>query len=199
MKSITTLIVCALFSATGLAQIQEPVFDTVIRNGYLFEVEDISEIVLVENGNDVYVTKANPFPIPHKINGLNIYAEKDAETPASLNGGQLKTYLVSNMKNVTSKLTDGAYIIRLHNIILSHNGKIVYYDYDGIGRLLTNGETAKLNNYLEALTKESVEKVLDNAPKYRPAYIYNNPVACRISNKAFETPFYIRTGKVFFE
>lgn len=175
---------------------QKQALDTVVRNGYTFEVEDASEIVMVEEKDDVYVTEINAFPIPRKMNGLNIYSPPDAHQPATVNAKILKQYLLNNIKEATSKLPDGTYAIRLIHIVLSHEGQIVYYDFDGIRMKAGDGSMKRLNNNLTEATEKAIAKAMQKAPKYKPAYIYHNPVVSFISNEEFEKPFIIKGGKV---
>ncbi len=198
----STIFICSTTLCTAQAQedwLKGSTFDTVVRGSNTFIVEDVSEIVLVEEGNDVYVTETNHFPIPQKMNGMNIYTEQDVHKSASIDGKRLKIYLLSNIKNITSQLSDGLYVLRLQNIILSAEGKIVYYDFDGIRRYVDKSSTLKINNKIEDATERAIEQIIKNAPLYTPAYIYNNSVNCRISTEAFDKPFNVRGGIVFFD
>ncbi|MCB0698805.1 MAG: hypothetical protein H6551_10540 [Chitinophagales bacterium] len=193
---ILTIFLLGSYTTCIASDQQDVLFDTVVRGNNTFEVEDASEIVMVEEKNDVYVTEINSFPIPRKMNGLNIYNPKDVNQPATVNGKVLKQHLLNNMKEVTSKLPDGVYAIRLLHIVLSHEGQIVYYDFDGIRMKANDGSMKRLNNNLTDATEKAISKAMKTVPKYKPAYIYHSAVVSMISNEEFEKPFHIKNGKV---
>lgn len=203
MNPYRTIILCVAFSFTciaGRADEKPDNNDTVNYKGNVFEVNDVSEIVLVEDKTtgEVYITKENPFPIPVKMNGLNIYTENDVDKPSSLTGEIFKLYLLNNMPALTSTLPDGIYYLYIDNIITGPGGKVVYYNFDGIRKRDARGEKRLLaKSYLSKVEKK-IEQLVEKGPVYKPALIYQQGVPCRIDNSIFNEPFYIKGGRVFY-
>ncbi|MBN9483521.1 MAG: hypothetical protein BGO70_13645 [Bacteroidetes bacterium 43-93] len=190
LKALTMLPLLAIcflcFSKDGLALDKKTQKgDLVYFRGYTVEFKmsdsippDTTIVVDPETGEEsIRITEVEPGLIPIKLNGDKIYNSRDIEKIAQegkhytykphLQIDELNMYLLDNLKPELHRLKDGDYYLRISPIILDKNGKIAYYNCDGV-------LTASYNHNIispdqQARFIKTLEKALNNSPIYEPA------------------------------
>jgi beta-lactamase regulating signal transducer with metallopeptidase domain len=126
--------------------------------------------------------------IPVAINGRPIYGDEakykfvqpsPGYAPPAYNGPEKdpEHYLFSSLKNDLEKLENGLYTLNINNVVLDNNGRIAYYEYEGLiarpygGRLvpaipndLRNSINAKTTGILDGEINFAPVKVKDGKP-----------------------------------
>ncbi len=156
----------------------------------------------------------NPNPIPLKLNNMNIYAVQEVEQQPSVTGETVRRYIIHQLGSQLKK--DGEYRLMLDNIIISDKGKIVYHNFNGIEKkttITTTGETTvhtggasrnivhsyrwkETDKKLSTTLSVQIEKIIDKAPVYTPATVYNQPVPCLLDTKELQRPFTVKAGVI---
>ena len=183
--------------------------------GNVLEVKNMADTfeILDPLTMDVHVVINNPNPVPQKFNNMNIYAVKDVEQKPSVTGDALRRDIIQLVSTHIKK--DGEYRLMLDNVIIGDKGKIVYYNFDGVEEKQTirtlqiNDEKSVSSNYAMGRTDWKlmknipgktlsgyVEKIINKAPTYKPAMVYNQPVPCQLDTKELQRPFTIKGGMV---
>jgi len=176
--------------------------------------DTVTVIDAVTGKQNMVVTRKNPNPI--KLNGKKIYTSDDvnvkmkmgapATNKADIDGGAIKEYLLSNMKNEIAKLDDGNYVLHLDNIVLDENGAIVYYEYNGITGAKPFAQAPpgqegmnKAPKVSKAVANEFEKKtgiLIDNAPRHGAAYFNGNAVPYLLNTIAFWNSFTVKNHKL---
>lgn len=211
-KVFTSFMITALIVSTGTvyAQNNKGKTETVTFNGNILEVKNFADTVTMLDPvtAEVYSVINNPSPIPVKINGVSIYGKDETDQQPGVTENTLKVYLLHKLKDKLSYLADGEYRLILNSVVISANGKVVYYDYIGIDRKLKQkidqgGQAHYKTSWKEVkgmqtnAVRTTVKKVLSNTPKYKPAIVSGAAVPCRMSDEAFQQPFYMKGGTVY--
>jgi hypothetical protein len=155
----------------------------------------------------------NPNPIPLKLNNMNIYAVKEVEQQPSVTGESVRRYIIHQLSSQLKG--DGEYRLMLDNIVISDKGKIVYYNYNGVEKKVTTrtqtieaGKSSPANysigrtdwketdKKLSTTLSVQIEKIIDKAPVYTPATVYNQPVPCLLDTKELQKPFTVKGGVI---
>ena len=156
----------------------------------------------------------NPNPIPLKLNNMNIYAIQEVEQQPSVTGETVRRYIIHQLSSQLKK--DGEYRLMLDNLIISDKGKIVYHNFNGVEKktaVITKGESTEhtggtsrnvVHSYRWKETDKSlstklsaqIEKIIDKAPVYTPATVYNQPVPCLLDTKELQKPFTVKGGVI---
>lgn len=203
-----SLFLCAPFCTS--AQIS-----TISFKGNVLEVKnmaDTTEILDPATMETEWVVR-NPNPIPLKLNNLNIYAVKEVEQQPSVTGETVRRYIIHQLSSLFKK--DGEYRLMLDNMIIGDKGKIVYYNFTGVEEKITkrtlqaNNKKTTYSNYsmgrtdwketdrnLSTTLSMQIEKVIDKAPVYKPAMVYNQPVPCLLDTEELQRPFYVKGGVI---
>jgi hypothetical protein len=87
--------------------------------------------------NHVLVRVMKPQPV--KLNGEQIYPSSQVTTEAKYIGdeGNFHTYIFNKLKSQLNTLVDGMYFFSISNVVISKEGKLVYYVYEGIHKAAT--------------------------------------------------------------
>jgi len=136
------------------------------------------------------------------LNGEKIYeqgADEQVVAPGALHSDNgLVQYIHKNAKNTIEKLQDGNYILLLNDVVIDKEGKIAYYEYNG----LINAELAD-NFPLKEETEMAIVNLILNAPKYSPATKNNLPVPYlmtyvyeKVVNREYPYSFTVKNHKV---
>lgn len=154
----------------------------------------------------------NPNPIPLKLNNMNIYAVNEVGNQPSVSGETLRRFIIGQLNAHLKK--DGEYRLMLDNIIINDKGKIVYYNFNGIEKKITTqtieagkssspvsnamsrADWKETDKNFSASLSTQIEKIIDKAPAYKPAMVYNQPVPCRLDTKELQRPFFVRNGVI---
>lgn len=212
------LIVLSFFCVTMLAivpahaQNRPPRIDSITYKGNVFVVSNMGDTVemLDPVTGEIETIISNPYPIPVKMNAMNIYAKGDVEIAPSITADMLNRQIIQSLANRFTKLADGEYRLLLSNVIVSDKGKIVYYNFDGIeirtSRKITGNNNASKNakqevskiewNKVNSLGTLKIDNIIDKIPAYKPATVYNNAVPYRFADEELQQSFYIRAGVV---
>lgn len=159
--------------------------------------------------NMMIMTKT-PYPI--KMNDKKIYSHNDLEgktnalgkpsnEEAGFNADNIREYLVTGLSKELAALPDNEYRITFSNIVVDENGKIVYFEYEGIStykKPSTKPDTvALIDKAVEKKIADKVYDLLNNAPAHSPGVIDGNAVPFYIVEMApFWNPFTIKDHKV---
>ncbi|MBZ0100198.1 MAG: hypothetical protein K8F30_14030, partial [Taibaiella sp.] len=152
-----------------------------------------------------------PYPIPLKLNNMNIYGVNEVGNQPSVSGETLRRFIISQLSAHLKK--DGEYRLLLDNVVLGEKGKIVYYNFKGLEKKVTiatrressDGSSRQIfqttrwketdENKSTALFTQ-IENAIDKAPTYKPAMVYNQPVPCLLDTKELQQPFTIKGGMI---
>lgn len=201
-----SLFFCTSFSVS--AQVS-----TVNYKGNVLEVKnmaDTTEILDPVTMETLWEIR-NPNPIPLKLNNMNIYADNEVEQRPSVSGDKVRRYIIQQLSSQLK--SDGEYRLMLDNIIVSDKGKIVYHNFNGIEKktTITTNHSAPDDNpvrvsqtnrwkvtdkKLSASLTTQIETIIEKAPTYKPATVYNQPVPCQLDTKELQKPFTIKKGVV---
>lgn len=139
---------------------------------------DTTIVVDPETGEEsIRITEVEPGLVPIKLNGDKIYNSRDIEKIAQegkhytykphLQIDELNMYLLENLKPELHRLKDGDYYLSISPIILDKNGKIAYYNCDGVLTASYNHNIISLDQQTRLI--KTLEKALNNSPIYEPA------------------------------
>jgi hypothetical protein len=111
---------------------------------------------------------------PIKLNGKEIYdAERHPDvvpsTALAMEDG-LAAYILEQLRYDLEKLKDGNYFIVISDIVIDENGRIAYFQNDGIGP----DDSIKNRQILN----DKIDELLAAAPAYEPAKLNNARVPC---------------------
>lgn len=168
---------------------------------------DTSQAVDPSTGKNVMVISRRE-PTPNKINGEIIYNQYTIRTPGNYGGdvssmsnfkGQaLKVYLLTNMAKEIKKLSDGKYQFRIGDIIIDKEGKIAFYQFQGISKQLdkaVNGSRIQdIDKVLQDKFARKISTLIDNMPAYKPSDIDGKPV--NSSGEGIWSYFTVKDGKL---
>ncbi len=222
--------VCSLFCfmlvvCINNAFAQKPTL-TITHKGNVFEMQSMADTVIVLDPitTEISTIIQNPNPVPVKLNNMNIYAEGDVDTEPSLTWAKLVRYIVQSSNKQVSALGNGEYKLIISNVILNEQGKIVYYNFDGINKqqgreviastdnnninATVNGSTNNVGVKLEWVkiderTNRSfamqIEYLMNKAPAYQPAKVQGSAVPYRLpASDIFKSTFYIKNGAIYY-
>ncbi len=139
---------------------------------------DTTIVVDPETGEEsIRITEVEPGLVPIKLNGDKIYNSRDIEKIAQegkhytykphLQIDELNMYLLENLKPELHRLKDGDYYLSISPIILDKNGKIAYYNCDGVLTASYNHNIISPDQQTRLI--KTLEKALNNSPIYEPA------------------------------
>lgn len=92
----------------------------------------------------------------------------------------LAAYIQRKMKHHYKKLYAAGYNADIRNIVVSKEGRIVYYEYGGLQKVTHANATTLSDHYLERVNKKAIESL--NAVTMKPATIKDTPVAYRLKH-----------------
>ncbi len=186
--------------------------NNVTYKGNVFEFgEIVYDTLMVENpvtGNqELKIAYRDPWPL--KMNGQKVYRENEidelrnktgsANTYAGITSKAVKMYLLGKLSTDLSKLKDGAYYLGLSHIVVSKDGKVVYFDYEGLSYRNVN-EPSKPSKDVDKTVQDAVQKKLGrliaDLPEYKPAIVDEKKVNSMINDIAFWEPFTVSKGKI---
>lgn len=198
-----------LFSKTGFSQKFEKKGNKVTYKGNTFELSDAHKdtIILVNpvtGKEEVKVAEMQPKPI--KMNGKAIAIRTDKAPYFTAPDKNLKAYLVKKLEKELSQLQDGEYILQLANVITDEQGRIVYFEYEGIDHpqlRTTDGanqlvKQAPINKQLQEEISKKAYELIDAAPAYIPASLNGQPVPAYGESGSYEW-FTIKDHQVKFK
>lgn len=218
----TVLIVLSFFCVMMMAivpahtQSRPPRIDTITYKGNVFEVSNMGDTVemLDPVTGEIETIISNPYPIPVKMNAMNIYAKGDVDIAPSVTANMLNRQIIQSLSHRITTLADGEYRLLLSNVIVSDKGKIVYYNFDGIekrtSRKIIGNNNASKNattnqvgskvewNKVNSLGTIKIDNIIDKIPVCKPATVYNNAVPYRYADEDFKQSFYIKNGAVHY-
>lgn len=209
--SASVALILLLLCTPALAQVS-----TINHKGNVFELKvmaDTTEILDPVTMETIWEIR-NPDPIPLKLNNMNIYAVNEVGNQPSVSGETLRRFIIGQLNAHLKK--DGEYRLMLDNIVINDKGKIVYYNFKGIEKKVTThtqtieaGKSSSPVSYamsradwketdknLSSFLSTQIEKIIDIAPTYKPALVYNQPVPCLLDTKELQRPFFVRNGLI---
>lgn len=123
----------------------------------IFELKAIApDTVLIENIEngtmERKVTRMDLYPV--KMNDLPIAGQEEVQSPA-LPARSLNEYFIDfalKNKNKFSQLADGRYRIDVRHFVITEDGKMVYYKFDGLETIpqLGSSDNDKKNDQIKA-------------------------------------------------
>lgn len=189
---------------------------TINYKGNVLEVKNAADTIEILDPvtTEVMTVIENPNPIPLKLNNMNIYAVNEVEQRPSVSSDKIRRYIIQQLSEHFKR--DGEYRLMLDNIIISDKGKVVYHNFNGVEKKIAiqtghsdNGSNSgpSANGIKTARWKETdknfsitlstqIEKVLDKAPVYKPATVYNQPVPCLLDTRELQRPFVVKGGVI---
>ncbi len=121
---------------------------------------------------------ANP---PMKVNARTIYDYRDAEKPKiKAKDKSLADYMVRNLKPEFEKLADGEYNLIISEVVIDKNGKVVYYENNGIQKIGADVDEKETNK--KPIIDKIEELLSDSKLVFEPATLNGQPVDYLISN-----------------
>lgn len=172
--------------------------DTLTFKGNVFVVRSMADTVTMLNQQTMEVETVinNPSPIPVKMNWLDIYGIDEVQKKPGVTENTLKFYLLNKMSNQVAALSDGIYRMVLNSVVIDARGKVVFYDFIGMERRLKKGWVTVPGINDDAIAA-LVGSLLEGTPVYTPATLSGAKVACRMSDDAFQKPFFIEKGVAY--
>ena len=199
---------------------------TITHKGNVFEILSMADTVTVLDPitTEISTIIENPNPVPVKLNYMNIYAKGDVDTEPSLTWAKLVRYIVQSSNQHVSALGNGEYQLNISNVILNAQGKIVYYNFDGINKqqgreviapadnnninATVNGSTnfvgrkfewVKIDERTNRSFATQVEYLISKAPAYKPAKVQGSAVPYRLPERDIYQPsFTIKNGAIYY-
>jgi hypothetical protein len=125
---------------------------------------------------DGKVADVEPAYRMEKLNGKKIYCYPEVSQPLSTNTNQLfvdyaAKLLAGGLDNIGTK----GYAIKIHNIVINEDGRIVFYDYSGVYKAYPAIKGTLDREAINAMDKK-VEKVM-NEMRFKPAKMNGRNVA----------------------
>jgi hypothetical protein len=172
MRTCISLFLLLSISSFAYAQTFVRNGNTVTYRGNKFEIgrpeNDTTDVVDPVTGQEMRHIKVHD-PSPQQMNGTQIYqawaVSSLAEMPALHD--PLEIYVLKRLAPEFEQLPDGDYFIDTRNIVVDRQGKIVFYEYQGITTTASN-ETGTGVFDIPVATKAVVEKKIDRL--FRSAY-----------------------------
>ena len=199
---------------------------TITHKGNVFEILSMADTVTVLDPitTEISTIIENPNPVPVKLNNMNIYAKGDVDTEPSLTWAKLVRYIVQSSNQQVSALGNGEYQLNISNVILNAQGKIVYYNFDGISKIHSEGHIGKVddNNIIATLNgstnpagikigwkkldertnksfSKQIEYLMNKAPAYQPAKVQGSAVPYRLpEHDVYQSSFTINNGAIYY-
>ncbi len=145
--------------------------------GNKFVMSAQNTVKLIDPVTGVEITQTIP-PRPVTVNGKKIYsADTVKELPvikSPAGDKKISIYLFDELKTKLDKLEDGNYILSIHNVVVDSKGSLIYYEFDGIKKLITktvfiSGQTDETRKKLDAVMSNiardtSLSKAQENLP-----------------------------------
>lgn len=198
---ISLAIVCCSILMNIYAQEKKPVTRMVHTNGNVIELLDYSDTfeMLDMTTNEVREVIENPDGEPVKINGGNIYTAKDAiDKKPVVDEGTVRQYILNRIGGRLTGLGDGAYAIRLNNIILDEKGRIAYYNLASVEKSSITRMPVYSWKKTDDRTQERISALIRELvaamPAYSPVTVYKNPVPFRLTAANDEQILIIKNG-----
>ena len=110
-------------------------------NGNRFLMSGTDTMLIIDPVTGVEITRIIP-PHPVSMNGKRIYPTDTLKVFPSIKSTtgddkKLSVYLFENLKAKLDMLEDGNYTISVTNAVIDSKGKLVYYEFGGIQKLIT--------------------------------------------------------------
>jgi beta-lactamase regulating signal transducer with metallopeptidase domain len=142
-------------------------------------------------------------PKPIELNGLKVnpYFEL-ANKPVSSNGSCLRTMMTElNLVRYLGKLPDGKYIMRLDNVLVNKEGRIVYFEnagyYKAGGNFLSNEKPSKLDKQDETVMDQKMtEYLLSGGLTFNPGEMAGSKAPFLAEDKLFISTFQVANHQV---
>lgn len=153
-------------------------------NKFILSEPKIDTIILIDPVTGQEQTQYRTFdPQPITMNGNKIYSEATAPyneeniTPRYYaSNATLEEYVLKNIAGGLNSLPDGDYNLRISNIVVSENGKVVYYDYGGVERkFYPNTWKPVAKDSVKQITA-GIDKFLNDAPALSPGTLKGKAV-----------------------
>lgn len=149
-------------------------------------------------------------PKPQLINGERIYTSDELEgergqnrrytKPSAFSSAAMKEYLLGNMKKELKKLDDGDYRLIVENIVIDNKGKLVYFEFGGLKKVIKlegkKQKTEGIDKKTEEIFVKKVAILINSAPTHTPAIYDGNEVNSSINNWDFYNSFTIKNKKL---
>lgn len=141
---------------------------------------------------------------PKSMNGEKIYNPRELNASGtnklSFSAGALKTYILTQMENQLRKLPDGDYRLRIADIVLSKDGKVVLFTYEGMQKVTSYSKfgdpiTEPIDEDINSEIARKASSLIDDMPLYEPAKLNGKKVHSNISDTAFWNTFTIKNGR----
>ena len=139
---------------------------------------------------------------PIKVNGAKIYSMEEVNSMPRLKGKEntLREYLQNQLQEELSQLPDGKYNLSINYIVTGADGKIAYYDFDGI-RSRNSVASSRLQSMPEKLAKDintHVEQIMDKISVISAKYNGKNVPCLTNSGKIFDcsTPIEVKNHEI---
>ncbi len=112
--------------------------------------------------------------VPVEMNGKKIVAATQVTTKATIAGASLEKYISEKLNDGlrSASWPDGTYRIDLRSVITDEQGKVVYYEYEGISRREPGGTWTNVSDHPLA---SSIKKLLTDV-RMQPAKVSGKPV-----------------------
>jgi len=185
--------------------------DTIFFRGYTIKLkmseptaDDTLTVVDAETGKEAMMIRhMEPTLVPVTLDGGKIYNHLEIEKmiaqgkpytyKSHLEINELNMYLLEQLKPELHQLKDGDYYLHISPIVLDKNGKIAYYNCDGV-------LTASYNHNIispdqQARFIKTLEKALNNSPTYEPAAADKKHVAYILDDYTWKM-FTIKKGTI---
>jgi len=136
-------------------------------------------VILIDPVTDSEVRKIIEIPRPISMNGKKIYDADEVTTlPQNyLINSSLEEYILNNLKaNENLKaLPDGDLNLKLYDVVIDENGKVVFYDYGGLWF------KDKKDKIVQQLGRDSIiDALLTSAPPLKPGMLNGKKVTARL-------------------
>jgi hypothetical protein len=181
--------------------------------GNVFEIKewpnDTVTVVDPSSGKEtIRIAMRDPSPI--KMNGKTIYSDYKTEegfsvpepslnTIGILTASSLRQYLMNNLAEEFKQLSDDQYTMKISNVIIGENGKVVYYDYSGLAfeYYANPSRTQKeVDKSIQDMFAKKIAQLLNNVPAAIPAKKDGKPVPFMINNREFFNSIAVKNGSV---
>jgi hypothetical protein len=172
-------IVC--FSQSSYSQTFERDGNIVTYRGNKFEISEprFDTITNTDPGTkETYMQVIRFDPTPIKMNGSKIYTTDEVESGGSYSDKNT-AFMESVLKPLSDeliKLPDGLFSVDVSNIVFDANGKVAYYEFNGVQR---NGREETIDATLKKSLGEKIDNILHAAKALPPAKANGKAVPIR--------------------
>lgn len=125
---------------------------------------------------DGKVADVEPAYRMEKLNGKKIYSYPEASHPLSTNTNQpFVDYAEKLLGDYISKIEAKGYSIKIHNIVIDEEGRVVFYDYSGVYKAYP-AVKGTLDKEMMIAVDKKVERAM-NEMRFKPAKMNGRNVA----------------------